>query len=321
MLLLLACGVVVGCGQSLIVQETQAPSQVGTIVFVSARDGNDEIYRMQPDGSGQTRLTNNTTRDYAPAWSPVSGHVEGTNTSTNARIAFASHRDGNTDIYIMHADGSNLIRLTTHAEVDDSPAWSPDGTQLAFVSHRDGNPEIYVMPVPPDMPAASGSGSTSIKGKVVRLTKNAVADGAPTWSPDGTNIAFSSFRSENHDIYVMNRDGSEQINLTMNPGRDLDPAWSPDGTQIAFCSFRGRQFDIYVMYADGSEQTNVTPNAMSGMAPVWSPDGASLAFHSFQNGKYSIYTMNTDGSGQTLLTGGETFNWEPSWGYSEHMVH
>lgn len=314
LLLLLACVVVAGCGQSPLAQEAQAPSQVGTLVFVSTRDGNDEIYVMRPDGSGQTRLTDNTIRDYAPAWSPVPERVEGTNTATNARIAFASHRDGNTDIYSMHADGSNPIRLTTHAAVDDSPAWSPDGTQIAFVSHRDGNPEIYIMPVPPDMPTASGEGNASIEDKVVRLTQNAVADGSPSWSPDGTKIAFSSFRSENHDIYVMNLDGSEQMNLTMNPGRDLDPAWSPDGTQIAFCSFRGRQFDIYVMYADGSEQTNMTPNAMSGMAPVWSPDGSRFAFHSFQNGKYSIYAMNTDGSGQTLLTGGEAFNWEPSWG-------
>ena len=87
---------------------------IGKIAFVSNRDGNREIYVMNADGSGQTRLTNNPTFDFPPAWSP-----------DGSRIAFGSDRDGNVDIYVMNADGSGLIRLTDNPARDSRPAWSP----------------------------------------------------------------------------------------------------------------------------------------------------------------------------------------------------
>ena len=107
----------------------------GKITFMSSRDGNAEVYVMNADGSGQTRLTkNNQTWDYCPAWSP-----------DGSKIAFESDRDGNWEIYVMNADGSEQTRLTNNPEEDYSPAWSPDGSKIAFMSKRDGNYEIYVM--------------------------------------------------------------------------------------------------------------------------------------------------------------------------------
>ncbi|MFT3891013.1 MAG: hypothetical protein QM730_05215 [Anaerolineales bacterium] len=101
---------------------TNTPVIAQKIAFVSARDGNAEVYVMNSDGSEQTNLTNNSAEDWFPTWSP-----------DGEQLAFSSDRDGNPAIYIMNIDGSNLIRLT---ETSNSfPAWSPDGTRIAFACY------------------------------------------------------------------------------------------------------------------------------------------------------------------------------------------
>jgi hypothetical protein len=135
-----------------------ARSQAGCIAFASNRDGNWEIYVMNADGSGVTRLTNNPADDRVPSWSP-----------DGRRIAFDSKRDGNYEIYVMNADGSGQTNLTNNPADDYMPSWSPDGRRIAFDSKRDGNYEIYVM-------NADGSG-------VTRLTNNPAFDCCPAWSP------------------------------------------------------------------------------------------------------------------------------------------
>jgi len=107
---------------------------IGKIAFTSDRDGNTEIYTMDADGGGQTRLTENPAEDYSPGWSP-----DGT------RLVFVSARDGNPEIYVMQADGSGQTRLTNNTADDLSPSWTPNGAQIAFVTNRDGNDEIYLM--------------------------------------------------------------------------------------------------------------------------------------------------------------------------------
>ena len=138
------------------------------------------------------RLTNTNALDTGPSWSP-----------NGNKIAFASNRDGKTEIYVMDVDGSNVSRLTNNLTDDDFPRWSPDNHKILFHSNRDGNWEIYVMD-------ADGSNQT-------RLTTNNADDRAPTWSPDAKRIAFASNRDNsnpyNFDIYVMNADGSNIKNV------------------------------------------------------------------------------------------------------------
>ena len=177
------------------------------IAFKSNRDGNAEFYVMNADGSDQTRLTNNLVADEmtlifgsSPCFSP-----DGT------MIAFDSERDGDYEIYVMNADGSDQTRLTNNPTYDRYPCFSPDGTKIAFMSSRDGDYEIYVM-------NADGSNQT-------RLTNNGGLN--PCFSPDGTKIAFVSDRDGNAEIYVMNADGSNQTRLTNNSAGEYSPSWGP----------------------------------------------------------------------------------------------
>jgi hypothetical protein len=208
-----------------------------------------------------------TATDRDPAWSP-----------DGLRLAFTSLSNGNIDVFVMDADGSNRVRLTTHLAADQNPTWSPDGARIAFVSERDGNAEIYVM-------RADGS-------EQVRLSSRAdAADVDPAWSPDGTRIAFSSDRDGNAEIYVMDADGSAPVRLTTNAATDLRPAWSPQGDRIAFerwCSTGECVPGIIVMGATGAAPTPLT----SGAEPAWSPDGRKIAYTSYVCSWYYYYTYN-----------------------------
>jgi Tol biopolymer transport system component len=215
-----------------------------------------QILVMNSDGSSQSHLTSaspavdttgrviDTTSNFHPAWSP-----DGT------KIAFASTRDTNPEIYVMDPNGANVVRLTRDAAEDAQPAWSPDGTRIAFVTSRDGNPEIYVMS------SANGSGP-------VNLTNNPAFDLAPAWSPDGTKIAFQSDRQGDFAVWVMNADGSDPVRLTdPGSGQAGAPSWSPDGTRIAY----ERDGDIWIMNVDGSKKVRITSGFWFDGLPKWRP--------------------------------------------------
>ena len=136
------------------------------IAFAAWSDGTSDVFVMNPDGSGQERLTSDPSWESGPAWSPA-----------GQKIAFARGFGGNAAIYAMNADGSEQRKLTSEASGGEL-AWSPLGNKIAFVSRRDGNAEIYRM-------NADGSG-------LRRLTRNTVRDRNPVWSPDGRRIAFEA---------------------------------------------------------------------------------------------------------------------------------
>jgi len=246
------------------------------------------------------------------------------------QIVFASNRDGCAQIYLMNTDGTGQNRLTNDAGNDESPKWSPDNSRIVFHSDRDyqsdgDNPiygsDIYVM-------NWDGSG-------VSRLTSAAYDDIAPVWSPDGSKIAFQSFRNGvNNQIYVMNADGSGQVNISNSTANDTQPAWSPDGSKIAFASDRDQAGfpSVYVMSANGSGQTRLTSSGTGFLdqQPAWSPDGMQLAFSSTRDSTVvmwqldtlgqpkllinkEVYVMNADGSSQVRLTNNMGNDDSPVW--------
>jgi TolB protein len=125
---------------------------------------------------------------------------------------------------------------------------------------------------------------------VRRLTEDEGDDTAPTWSPDGSRIAFASTRGGDSDIYVMAADGSGVTRLTSSPANDGEPAWSPEGNRILFTSSRDEDEEIYVMNADGSGITRLTYHPGVDAGPNWSPDGTRIVFgrHSGTGGFFPL---------------------------------
>ena len=115
-------------------------------------------------------------------------------------------------------------------------------------------------------------------------------------------IAFSTYRDGNSEIYTMNTDGSNQSRLTYSAFDDINPEFSPDGSKIAFSTVRDGNYEIYVMNADGTHQTRLTINSAADSEPSWSPDGSKISFTSGRDGNSEIYVMNADGTNQTRLT-------------------
>ncbi len=141
----------------------------------------------------------------------------------------------------------------------------------------------------------------------------------PTWSPDGSRIAFdtrsadpSSEEGGNRDVYAVDADGSNLTRLTTEDGWDYQPAWSPDGSRIAFVRSRPTE-DIWVMEADGTGQRRLTHDASFDLTPTWSPDGSQLAFVSNRSGSPEIYTMDADGTNVTRLTHDDAYEGSPAW--------
>ena len=274
--------------KSAVDQVGNSTSRPSKIAFASDRDGYPEIYVMNNDGSGQTRLTNNQFSDIAPAWS-----------SDGQQLLFLTDRDGNAEIYSMDIFGNNQVNLSNNPAYDIYADWSPDMQKIAFSSIRTGSFEIYVM---------NADGSNQIP-----LTNNPEEEGIPRWSPDGKMIAYTSILAGNMEINVMNADGSNQINLTNNPASDGSPTWSPDGEKIAFNSNRDGNWEIYVMNKDGTDQTRLTTNTNNYGYPDWSPEGNFIIFLSDQSGSWDIYVMNANGTNITPLLTGPTNDDSPRW--------
>lgn len=189
-----------------------------------------------------------------------------------------------------------------------SPRAATASLKIAFGSSRDnGNHDIYEMD-------ADGNNE-------LRLTGEISYDDQPTFSPDGSTLAFITDRDGNFEIYTMPGTGGVPTRITNNPAADGFPAYSPNGTKIAFVRGDLRNpstFEIYVMNADGSNQTRLTNDSVIDGVPSWSPDGTRIVFMSggssvFDPNSFEIYVMNADGTNRTRLTTNSIVDGQPSY--------
>lgn len=270
----------------------------GKLAFVSTEASTPEvptthIVTANQDGTGRTDLTPNSTAfELQPDWSP-----------DGRKILFASTRNGDSEIYVMNADGSAQTRLTDNPARDDDASWSPNGKHIVFASDRDGTAQIYLM-------KADGS-------KVRRLTHDTAFDYQPAFSPDRDKIVFVSTRGGAPALWVMSVDGGNARQLTANELGASAPDWSPDGKRIAFfdnCCVP-KNSDILVINANGKHAAPLTQSFGNNLDPSWSPDGQKIAFDHASGPFTDIYVANADGSGvPTAITATpDVSEFDPDW--------
>jgi Tol biopolymer transport system component len=136
--------------------------------------------------------------------------------------------------------------------------------------------------------------------------------GHPSWSPDGSQLAFATLTGSNWEIWLINTDGSGAVKIEGTQG-GMDPSWSPDGTKIAFVVWDNHS-EIYTINIDGSGLARLTDNDARDADPSWSPDGSQIVFSSNRDGSDSeLYIVNADGGKVIQLTNNNIDEWDPSW--------
>jgi Tol biopolymer transport system component len=280
----LAALLIAGCGGS------SQPKGPPALVFVSVKDGDYAIFGADADGSHSYRLTKekgdpSTPKglffQVQPAWSP-----------DGRKIAFSSGRDGTPHIFVMNADGTGTVRVTDTAKGDEMPSWSADGKRIVF--SREG--AIF---------EAQVSG-----GPAHRVGRGFGNAQDPAYSPDGKLIAYDYRRPgfENHEIYVMNADGTGIHPVTNLHYVSGIPTWSPDGKTLAFQSnLRGNRFEIYTIGLHGRGLRQVTHSETDVIQPAWRPDGKAIGF--VRDGAIWI----SESGNETQLTSGKEDDSKPAW--------
>jgi Tol biopolymer transport system component len=248
--------------------------------------GGGDLYRMDRTGGNVVRLTSGpgTASNYQPAVSP-----------DGRKIAFVSNRDGNPEIYVINADGTNPVRLTNLPTLEWGPAWSPDGTRIAFVaeSMETGAHVIRVM-------NADGSGVADVPG------------GGPLpivipvrWSPDGTRLAFTLLDDgSEYNVYTQLMSTGARTKLTSNPLSDIFPSWTADG-RLVYSAVTDGVTGVFSMNGDGSASALLfdDPSRVE-FRPTLSPDGKWLAYDATPafGGGARVYVVSATGGAPTLLT-------------------
>ncbi|MCY7344924.1 MAG: DPP IV N-terminal domain-containing protein [Pyrinomonadaceae bacterium] len=266
---------------------TAQPDTLGRLAFqrlniFNSGSASVSLLAVNADGTGLTTL--------AGAGTPPLFCGEPTFSPDGARIVYVT----DSDIYVMNADGSNKINITSNglAIVEGNPSWSATN-KIAYERAS----QIWTM-------NADGSNQTRFSA----ITQPSPI--TPAWSPDGSKMAFGS----GGEIWVINADGTGERRVTNNATTDADPQWSPDGAKIIF----GKGGGIAVINLDGTGETNLTNGANDGK-PSWSSDGTKIAFVRRDGANGGIFTMDANGANQSRLVAdqlsqpGRNENDNPAW--------
>lgn len=295
-----------GAATSIVVNTEPSPTAtgggVGQIAFASARDGLPQIYLMNLDGTGVSRLTDLAEGACQPTWSPDGSQIAFTSPCRTSRNIYPG-----SSVWVMGIDGSGLKPLATAPGGDFDPAWSPNGDLIAFTSLRDGRPQVYVM-------QADGSQQTN-------LSDNSAVESQPGWSPSGSQIIYISVRSGVQEIWIMPAEGGSGNRFSRSAGRDdANPNWSPDGELVVFGQEIGGVSRLVVtrFVEGGAPEVRICPEGPLSVQPMseprWSPDGHWLAFETWPTGvDHNIAILTPSCSNYAQLTDHPELDFDAVW--------
>lgn len=261
------------------------------IIFGSNKNGNEDMFSINLDGSELTQLTDHSGKDAYPAVSP-----------DGKKIAYTSDIRGTWQIMVMNWDGTGKTQLTYNADRSGYPTWSYDGRYIYFEVYKDGDWEIYRM---------DSDGS-----QMKRLTLNASAyDWHPSAHPFQHKIIYESGSVGHEDIYIMDYNGGNIQRVSEDGMRKRVPTISFDGSKIAFMGYEGNHTFVFVMDSNGQNIYKVTADVIDCGHPNFSPDGKYIVFQGKVDGQDEIFIINSDGGGLTRITNIPGNDWDATFLY------
>jgi TolB protein len=254
--------------------DTKLAFDQGTLFLSMNDNGWKHLFAYHPQNLPLTRLTAGDWDDITPATSP-----------DGERLAFASSREGEWDIYILDLKNGKTTRFTDSPEYDAAPSWSPDGLWLVYESYANTVTTLPATPQPSQITATPPVTTTIPNLQIfiqpadgsqdpLLLTDQVSADFSPSWSPSGRQIAFVSNRSGENEIWLADLDnvGERFQNLSRNPqASDLNPIWSQDGSRLAWASDLDGYTNIFIQ--DVTQPATSRRSLGAGNQPAWSPGG------------------------------------------------
>ena len=268
------------------------------IVFTSTRDGNKEIYIMNPDGSKQVNLTRHRADDFDPTWSP-----------DRTQILFVSDRKAKVrDLYLMDADGTDVRRVFRQIEHREQPTWSPDGKRIAYVT-----------------PAENAIKIATVTGHAERrLTLTSWGSVNPEWSPDGSEIAYDWKGSG--DIRLINVT-TKAVSVLLPDLKFVMwyPAWAPTGDKLAFAALKwpknhdgplrvDDKLSLYIGDREGAWVEHIVKEPVINY-PTWSPDGSEILYEKrFDDARRErqLFKISVEGGKPQQLTS-KGSNYQADW--------
>ena len=250
---------------------TNEPGFFGSkIAFTAKGKGTSQIVAMDFDGANAGSVSNNSSTNILPAWSP------------SGAIAYTSFMRNNPDLYVTTGAGRPR-KVSAQRGMNTGASWSPDGSKIALTLSKDGNPEIYVI-------------RASDGGIVTRITNDKAIDTSPAWSPDGSRIAFVSDRNGGPQIFVVSSGGGAAAQVSFNGSYNTTPTWSPrPGKQIiAYTTRDGGAYDIVTLDLTNKTMVRITQAQGNNEEPSFSPNGRAIAFARAGQG---VFIANADGTG------------------------